>query len=87
MPEKLKELLKTLNKKKTSQEERQNFWQSLSRYSVLGIMIVLPILGCTFLGYYFEKRYHLPRIFTLLFIIAGPLIALVNLILLYGRKK
>lgn len=86
MPEKLGDLLKDIKKKK-SPKERDSFWQALSRYSILGILILLPILGSTILGYYLEKRFHLSRIYTLLFILAGPLIALGNLLFLYRRKK
>jgi len=87
MTRRLDKLLKEIDKEKERKERAPSFWQQVFRYSFLGLAIVLPLFGSAYLGHYLGKKYGLPPLVVLLFILLGPVLSLVNLLYLYRRKR
>ena len=62
----------------------------LSLVSQLGIMILVSILGCTFVGKYIDSKLNTGYIFTLIFIvlgIGGAFMSVYKTVIGYTKRK
>ncbi|MEM4726197.1 MAG: hypothetical protein QXG63_04585, partial [Nitrososphaerales archaeon] len=67
MEKKSEKLLKEVEKEKSKKGALpQNFWSQFYKYSLIGFLIITPLLGSTLLGFYLTKRFYLPSFYTVL---------------------
>lgn len=88
MEKKSEKLLREIDKEKGKKEPSlPDFWSQVYKYSLLGFLIITPLLGATLLGYYLTKRFSLPSFMPILFILGGLIFSVYNLWYSYGRKR
>lgn len=62
----------------------------LSLVSQLGLMMLIPILGCTFIGKFIDSKFNTQPIFTLIFLIlgvGGAFMGVYKTLIVYTKRK
>lgn len=62
----------------------------LSLVSQIGLMILISILGCTFLGKFIDSKLHTKPIFTIIFLllgIGGAFMSVYKTLIVYTKGK
>ena len=69
---------------------RMEIVNMLSLINQIGIMILVSILGCTFLGKFIDSKLNTKPIFTLIFLvlgIGGAFMGVYKTLILYTKRK
>ncbi|MGL4912002.1 MAG: AtpZ/AtpI family protein [Romboutsia sp.] len=62
----------------------------LSLVSQVGLMMLIPILGCTFIGKFLDSKFNTGPIFTLIFLllgIGGAFMGVYKTLIVYTKRK
>ncbi len=73
-----------------SKNNRMEIVNMLSLINQIGIMILVSILGCTFLGKFIDSKLNTKPIFTLIFLvlgIGGAFMGVYKTLILYTKRK
>lgn len=64
--------------------------QMLSLITQVGLMMIIPILGCTFLGKFIDEKFNTNPIFLLIFLvlgIGGAFVGVYKTLIVYAKRK
>ena len=73
-----------------SKNNRMEIVNMFSLINQIGIMILVSILGCTFLGKFIDSKLNTKPIFTLIFLvlgIGGAFMGVYKTLILYTKRK
>lgn len=62
----------------------------LSLISQVGMMILIPIFGCTFLGKFFDSKFNTEPIFMIVFLllgVGGAFMGVYKTLIVYTKRK
>ena len=62
----------------------------LSLVSQVGLMMLIPILGCTFMGKFLDSKFNTQPIFTIVFLIlgiGGAFMGVYKTLIVYTKRK